>query len=518
MNVLGLIDLPFWLVFIIAVIVTFYLYTARKHSLFKRYGIPAIIPKPFIGGFPLLAKKGAMQSEYDAITTYGKCVGFFLGNMPTVFLAEPEIIREIFIKQYTRFPNHSQTIYIAQFWEKTVLLTSEYENWHFLRTTLTPAFTGAKLRKMDHIVANGAEHLVNMLNEKFESQELIVDMVPVFQGLTLDVICQAAMGVKLDSKNDAYMELKRQISGLLAFSIEKNPFLLLSFLIPDIKKIFRLFDIDYNDTKAIRYIETCLKEIIKVRKESGNPDGVLDILQLMINTQDDDKTTSTNPKDNDEEHNVMEKAHRGMTDDEIIANAIVFLFAGYETTATAMVFTSYFLATHQDWQETIWQEIKEKIGTEDPNYDNIQALNNLDMFISESMRLYPPVTRVNRQIEQDSTVGQYTFPKDISITIPVFTVHRLPEFWPEPEKFDPQRFSAENKANIQPYTYLPFGVGPRNCVGMRFAKMELKMTLVKLLKNFHLSPSPDLTIPPKLEKHVFCKPVGGMKLLLKKRV
>ncbi|XP_053395256.1 cytochrome P450 3A24-like [Mercenaria mercenaria] len=528
MLLLGLLEVPTWLVFILFLVLVYYLYTARKHSLFRRYGIPAIQPSPFIGGFPYLAKRGIMGSEYDATMKYGKVVGFFIGNMPTIFLTEPDLIRELYVKQFNNHPNRSKAAHITKFWQQTILQTTDYNNWRFLRSTLTPAFTSGKLRKMDKIVGECVDRTINQLKAKVTKSENVTDMIPVFQGITLDVICQSAMGVKLDTESEANNELRKQISNLLNFSLEKNPYLLILFFIPDMKKVMELFDIDFNDSKAVAYIKKCVDAIVKERKEDKNSEDIQDLLQLMINTNMEDKALNeksqtekvlgeTHGEDDDMKHAKLEKPHRGMTDDEIAANAIMFLFAGYDTTSTAMIFTSYFLATQPECQEKIVQEIANNIGNSEPEYDNIQSLTYLDMFISESMRLYPPVTRINRNNDFDCKVGEYTFPGGISITTPVFTLHRLPEFWPEPEKFDPERFSAENKSKILPYTYLPFGAGPRNCVGMRFANMELKMTMVKLLQNFRIKPSPGLQIPPKLEKHVFCRPVGGMRLILEKR-
>ena len=527
MLLLGLLEIPTWLVFILCTVLMFYLYTARKHSLFRRYGIPAARPSPFIGGFPSLTKRGIMGSEYDAVMEYGRLVGFFIGNLPTIFLTEPDIIREIYIKRFNDFPNRSKATYATQFWEQTILQTTQYNNWRFLRSTLTPGFTSGKLRKMDSIVNGCVDRTMGQLKQMTEESEQVIDLVPVFKNITLDIVCQSAMGVRLDTNDQANDEIKVQISRLLNFSLEKNPWLLLLFFIPDMKYVMKLFDIDFNDSKAVAYIKQSVDAIVKERKENKNSENIQDLLQLMINTQKEDKSTTKTSQSSDKDTDTLtedldkqinlEKPTRGMTDDEVSANAMVFLFAGNDTISTALIFTSYFLATQLDWQEKIVQEIENIIGSSEPDYDNIQKLTFLDMFVSESMRLYPPITRINRNIDTDCTIGKWNFPGGISITTPVYTLHRMPEFWPEPEKFDPERFSVENKTKILPYTYLPFGAGPRNCVGMRFANMVLKMGLVKMLQNFHVGPSPDLQIPPKLEKHVFCKPVGGMKIILKRR-
>lgn len=519
MLLLGVLDIPTWLVLITVLVLTYYIYTMRKYSIFKRYGIPAIQPKPFIGGFSYFAKTGLKEAEYEATIKHGKVVGFFLINMPTAFVTEPEIIKEIFVKRFHEFPNRSKAAHITKFWEKTILQTTDVNNWRFLRSTLTPTFSSGKLRKMDQIIRVCIDRKIAVLKEKIGESPYTTDVVPIFQEITLDVICQSALGVKLDKENDANNELRKQVSRLLNFSLEKNPYLLILFLIPDLKKLMALFDIDFNDSKAVSYIKKSVDVIIKERKEDENSHDIQDLLQLMINTNTDNKEQLEKGDEHsfqdDSEH--KHKPHRGMTDDEIAANAIMFLFAGYDTTSTAMIFTTYFLATQPEYQERLVQEISEKIGDSEPDYDNIQKLTYLEMFISESMRLYPPVTRVNRHNDYDCKIGDYTFPGGISITTPVYTLHRLAEFWPEPEKFDPERFSPENKAKIVPYTYLPFGVGPRNCAGLRFANMEIKIMMVKLLRSFKVKPSPGLQIPPKLTKSVFCRPIGGMELILEKR-
>ncbi|XP_052775083.1 cytochrome P450 3A24-like [Mya arenaria] len=521
MLLLGIIELPLWLLFIVTIVFLFYIYTSRKHSIFARYRLPFVEPSPFFGCFKHLAQKGVMQSEYDATLKYGKVVGFFLGNLPTIFVTDPEIIRELFVKRYNEFHSRSQAAGVTKYWEKTILMASRLEYWKFLRTTMTPSFTSGKLRRMEDIIIGGIDRTLKGITIKLgPEKEAVFDMFPVYRDLTLEIICQAALGVEING-NNSVDELKQQVTKMLSYSLEKNPMLTMLFLIPDLKHVYNFFDIDYNDTKAIAYVSDALKQVIQDRKlDKGCKKQ--DLLQLMINTQQENsksnaKTEETDETEETEKLKTDDKLSRGMTDDEIIANAILFLFAGNDTTSTALVFTTYFLAVHQDLQDELVQEINEKVGTTEVSYDIIQTLTNLDMFVSESMRLYPPVTRINRQITKEVKVSDFTLPRNISLTVPVYTIHRLAEYWPEPEKFDPNRFSAENKSNIQPYTYLPFGTGPKSCLGMRFANMELKMTIVKLLQNFKIKPSPDLQIPPKLEKNIFCRPIGGMKLTLEKR-
>ena len=478
-------------------------------------------------------KKGIMTCEYEGTLKHGKVFGYFLGNLPTVFLTDTDIIREIFVKQFQTFPNRSQAAYISSFWEKSVLMTTDVNHWKFLRSTMTPSFTSGKLKKMNGLVLECIDNLIDVLKEKSDGSDP-VDMVPIFKATAMDIICKSAMGVEANALKNPDSEFLRQVSKLLHFSLEKNPILLLLFFIPDIKHVCRIFDIDYNNSNSIQYIMKSIQSVINERINNNNTEHNQDLLQLMINSNKETsgapmhngqiysrQTSRQSRKISDSETEAAEKVliqpDRHMTIDEVTVNSLIFLFAGYDTTSTATIFTTYFLATEPELQEKLIQEIDENIGQAEPTYEAVNNLHFLDNFLSEVLRLYPPVTRVNRQMTTEINMKGYKIPAGISVTVPVYTIHRLPDYWPDPLKFDPDRFLPENKHKIIPYTYLPFGAGPRNCMGTRFALMELKLTTVRLLQNFKFKPSSELNIPPILEKNVFCRPVGGMKLILEKR-
>ncbi|GBO30401.1 Cytochrome P450 3A16 [Araneus ventricosus] len=176
-----------------------------------------------------------------------------------------------------------------------------------------------------------------------------------------------------------------------------------------------------------------------------------------------------------------ESGSTGLTDEEIIANAYIFLLAGYETTATALAFTFYLLIKHPEIQERLYREIENA----DDSYSSVQNHQYLDQVFSESLRYYPPVTGfVSRLCSEDHQVGSVTIPKGATVLAPVWDIHHDPELWPDPWKFDPERFSPENKKNINSTAYMPFGIGKRNCIGARFAQLEAKLAIFRLVKQF----------------------------------
>ncbi|CAL1292654.1 unnamed protein product [Larinioides sclopetarius] len=180
------------------------------------------------------------------------------------------------------------------------------------------------------------------------------------------------------------------------------------------------------------------------------------------------------------------KKTRRMTEAEIESSAFTVLLAGYETTSTALAYTTYLLAKHQDVQENLYQEIKDLVDKgQKLEYATINKLPYLDKVLNESMRVYPPVHLfTNRYAVEDVQYGDIQIPKGTLIQAPVYLMHHDPDFWSEPEIFDPERFSS--KPNTEGITYLPFGVGPRNCLGMRFAQLEAKLALANLVYKFNI--------------------------------
>uniref|UniRef100_A0A0E9X920 unspecific monooxygenase n=2 Tax=Anguilla anguilla TaxID=7936 RepID=A0A0E9X920_ANGAN len=133
-------------------------------------------------------------------------------------------------------------------------------------------------------------------------------------------------------------------------------------------------------------------------------------------------------------------------------------------------------------------------------YEQLVQMEYLDMVLNESLRLYPIALRLERLCTETIVVNGVTIPKDTLVTIPVFALHRDPELWPEPECFNPERFSKENKDSMDPYAFLPFGAGPRNCIGMRFAVALMKLAIVQVLQNFSFVTCKETEIPLQLDK------------------
>lgn len=510
MEILGLISLPGWLIAVILVVFLLYLYTTHKQSYFRKLGIPGPKPVPFLGVLPELMKKGSFQMDVDLVKQHGKCFGVFIGNAPSLMVADPEMIRQILIKEFSNFTNRSEIIRPPDSWRDS-LISALGDHWKFLRGAISPAFSTGKIRAMSPILDDCVDMFIECLDEKLKLMET-VDLQKMFTALTLDVISRTAFGIDINAQTDPNDAFAKHAYTLLDVQIGRNPLILLNFLFPEIRYVQGWIGIQFQDKKAGEFLTTALKKALDTRRNDSDQNKYKDLLALMMNAH---KNVNPDTENGVEGTNTSDK--RPLTEDEIMSNAAAFFLAGHDSTAALLTWLSYCLAMNIDVQDKLIAEIDRECGKEKPTYDSVIQLPYLDMVINETLRLYTPAQRIVRDTSQDIEICGVKIPKGTDITIPVHGLHRLPEFWPEPEKFDPERFSAANKDKIVPYSYVPFAVGPRNCVGLRLALADAKVTAVRLLQHVRVSLSDKTEQPPKLAIGVTNKPLNGMWLKIEKR-
>uniref|UniRef100_A0A914X5C8 Cytochrome P450 n=1 Tax=Plectus sambesii TaxID=2011161 RepID=A0A914X5C8_9BILA len=228
-----------------------------------------------------------------------------------------------------------------------------------------------------------------------------------------------------------------------------------------------------------------LSAVIEQRKAAMQEfEGSNDALQLLLNPR---QSSSLNPES---------QRRNSLTDREIANNCFAFLLAGYETTSTALAFSAWLLAKNSSKQSILQEEIDEHLGSQESEgwYEKVMKLPYLDAVFHEALRMYPPITFfVNRTCVRACEIDGVKFEPGVQVSVPIWTIHHDPEVWPEPEKFKPERF-YKNK-DYHPMAWLPFGAGPRNCVGMRFGEMQFKMALARLMSRFSLELGPESQDP-----------------------
>ncbi|KAK3101165.1 hypothetical protein FSP39_001444 [Pinctada imbricata] len=310
-----------------------------------------------------------------------------------------------------------------------------------------------------------------------------------FGGFTLDVISSTAFGLEVDSLNNPDNPFIKHVQEI--FSPPKGiPWKRFTFLaasmFPSLCGIMKYFEINFWPRESIRFfVRECKAMVEDRRKETRSQ---TDFLQLMINSEAEDTSETQNGVKS--QTTTLQKR---LTTDEIIGQAFLFFIAGYETTASLLRFTAYELAIHQDVQEKVVKEINDKLGDEEPNYENINKLQYLEQVLFETLRLFPPLSRLNRAVSEDISIKGMTFPKGSAVFIPVTRIHHDPEFYPNPEEFNPERFE-DSKSVQNKFIFMPFGLGPRMCIGMRLALVEAKIALVHVLRRIKFDKSPNTEV------------------------
>ncbi|XP_014652586.1 PREDICTED: cytochrome P450 3A12 isoform X4 [Ceratotherium simum simum] len=478
-------------------LVLLYLYGTYSHGLFKKLGIPGPTPLPFFGTV-LGYLKGFWDFDKKCFKKYGNMWGFYDGPQPVLAITDPDMIKTVLVKEcYSVFTNRRPLGPMG--FMKNAISMSEDEQWKRIRMLLSPTFTSGKLKEMFPIIGRYGDVLVRNLRKEAEKGRPVT-LKDIFGAYSMDVITSTSFGVNVDSLNNPQDPFVENTKKLLKFDF-LDPFFLSITLFPFLSPVFEVLNIFLFPKSVTDFFTKSVKRMKESRLKDKQKNRV-DFLQLMINSQ--------NSKEMD--------THKALSDLELVAQSIIFIFAGYETTSTSLSFLMYLLATHPDVQQKLQEEIDATFPNKaPPTYDTLLQMEYLDMLLNESLRLFPIAGRLERVCKNDVEINGVFIPKGTVVMVPTFILHRASEFWPDPEEFHPERFSKDNKDSINPYIYMPFGSGPRNCIGMRFAVVNMKLAVVRLLQNFSFKPCKETQIPLKLGTQGLIQPEKPIVLKVESR-
>ena len=320
-------------------------------------------------------------------------------------------------------------------------------------------------------------------------------MLDLFSQLTLDVILSTAFGIKTDIQTDPHNPIKKRAARVFS-ALWLVPYLRMfpfNYFIRSVISFFR---------QEMAFFVAAASEIVEERKKSPTK-GRNDLLQLILAAHD-------------------EPAVQGVSrfsDDEVKAQLITWLLAGYQTSSNTLAFTAYHLAMDADVQERLRCEVEIGVQTyrDLALYDLVNEIEYLDCVINESMRLRPPLHIFDRKCEETCEINErLTIPSGMDVIVPIYALHHDPEAWPDPEVYDPERFRGPAKDTRHPFQFLPFGAGPRNCIGMKYVMMEMKVALVRILRKFKFVRSPETQVPLVLSSAVTLAPRDGIYLRVKR--
>nr|UZE89907.1 cytochrome P450 CYP9GP3 [Chrysoperla zastrowi sillemi] len=488
----------FWLIVgILAVILLykFHNYIVSPFSYWKNKGIDYhLLHDPYTDIFKFVTN--TVNSFEEDLANYNgmpdkKVYGIVQFRNPALMIKDPDLLKQVLIKDFDHFRNHSNVLGEEDSVLTRNLFISKDKKWHNSRTILSPVFTANKMRIIFSLMASCGDQIVAYFNKEYEKQgngkPLEIEFKSTTARFTNDVIATTSFGLEIDSFKNPENEFIKTGRAIFDFSMIR--FILL-FKFPFIAKIF---NVKLMAPIVYEFFPKVIRETLKNRRENNikRPD----MIQLMMEA-----------KESLEKNPVKDLV---LEDDDIISQAFVFFGAGFETVSVAMSFAMYELAIHPEIQKRLQEECIEnfKKGDGKITYELLQGMKYLDMVVSESFRKWPPATSLDRVCNKKYTLNvddqEIVIEPEMFIICPVLGIHRDPKYYPNPDKFDPERFNDENKASIHPMTYMPFGAGPRICIASRFAIMEVKLFLCYILANFNLEPTEKTPIPLKIKMSGF---------------
>ncbi|XP_067675597.1 cytochrome P450 3A29-like [Haliotis asinina] len=476
MEILGLVDVPLYIPLCLAASVLIYIYGTWNYSYFKKRGIPGPEPTCFIGN----TGTNFGHDVYVWSKQYGTVFGIFLGRTPTYVITDLEILKEVMVKSFDNFRN--RMVFSSPYPLNLGVSFLEDAAWKRVRNTITPTFTGGKLKRMCGAMNECARTLTANFS-KAMGKNAGVNVKEYFGAFSMDVICQTAFGIKVDSQTDFNHPFVVHAKTLFRPSKLAMACLALSDAVPVLEPVFNKLGLGIFPRKPVVFFETITGEMMKQRRnDKTHREEGTDFLQLMMDASMEEGKDGSSADGQSVKHSI-----RHLSTEEIVAQCITFFIAGYETTASTLSFLSYNLAMHPDVQEKAYKEIKEILGNEEPSYDDIGKLKYLDSVISETLRLYPPVYLNDRTVSEPIEIKGLTFSKGQNIFIPAMAIHRNPELYENPDSFKPERFEDQDKT----IAFQAFGFGPRACIGMRLALVEIKVALVNVLRTVKFDRLPD---------------------------
>lgn len=491
-----------------------YWYFTNNFDYWKKHNAPFLQPTPFFGNFKdrLLFRKSnchVSQDLYHAMEGQ-PLFGTWFVKKPILYVRDPEIVKRILVKDFAHF--HDRGLPVD---EKNNPLSAHLFNlggsrWRALRVKLTPTFTSGKMKMMYALMHECGREFVEFVGREVATSENgELEFRELLARFTTDIIGTCAFGLQFNSMKDPNSEFRTMGRKVFTPSFMGTLGMILVTMVPFMGKFFK---IRFPKADVSDFFMKAVHDTVEYREKNNVRRN--DFLQLLIDLKNKGKLEDED-KDSKSANGVS--ASDGidieLTNNLLAAQAFVFFLAGFETSSTAMSFALHELSVNPKVLNKLQKEIDEVLKEYDGEltYEALRKMEYLENVINESLRKYPPVPVLMRVCNK-----KYTEPdtgaiveEGVRVHIPVYAMQNDPKYFPNPENFEPDRFKEEEKAKRPHYVYLPFGEGPRICIGVRFGMLQAKLGLAALLSRFNISAGSRTPHPVKLQTNAFVTTCQG---------
>nr|NP_001352214.1 cytochrome P450 6g1-like [Nicrophorus vespilloides] len=462
------------LVLIVAIMIC-YIWITKNYNYWKDRNIPYIKPTFPFGNFKdMVFFRFSIGEYFQSIYNASKesIVGIWVFGEPMLIIRSPAIIKQILIKDFINF--RDRTVLANEEADPicaNMLFFSKNPQWRTMRQKMSPLLTILKLKDMIFLMNKSGD---DMLHYMSKNACKVYDLKEICMDYTVDFMASISFGISASCFEKKESEFKDAANSIFLPSIGNYLRFGFNFMIPTIAKWFKL---PFFDLKSMDFFRKTFWNVINQRNKDciNRRDLINSYIKLM-------KSDSFNGYK--------------FEGDKVVGQAVQFFAAGFETTSITIAYTLYELSLHQTIQDKLREEICLKyVPGSDVTYELLKDLTYLGQVVSESLRKYPALAFLDRRCCMNYKIPNTDFilEKGTAVYISVFGLHYDPEFFPNPYKFDPDRFSPENIKSINLDAYIPFGNGPRGCLGKRLGLIGSKLCLIKLLSEYKVEPCLETT-------------------------
>jgi cytochrome P450 len=443
---------------------------------------------------------------------YGDISHFKFGGHDIYLINHPDYIKHVLVTHNNNFIK-SRGLQLAKRILGEGLLTSEGELHHSQRQLIQPVFQPDEIPNYANIITNYALDISSKWNDDDHCK---IDIHREFMHLTLAIVCKAFFNISIEESETK--EIDQYVTTLIEyFNRARIPFAEV------IEKLPLPNNIRFRHAK--RELDKIIYRIIDSHRNSNSNDYTLeeeshkDLINLLLQGQKDDHI-SPNENNNKSDNKMKKKIHNDINTykQQLRDNVTTIFLAGHETVANALTWTFYLLSYNPEEEKMLHEEVDSVLDNNDhtvPTVKDIPKLEYTEKVFAESMRLYPPAWAIGRQAINDCKIDDYVIPAGSSILMSQYLMHHDPRYFPEPERFDPERWSPSEKAKRPRFSYFPFGGGPRSCIGESFAWMEGILVIATVARRWKMRVIPGH--PVILQPLVTLRPKYGMQMRLTDR-
>lgn len=501
-----------------------WLYFWYKFSYWQRRGVPHSKPTMIFGSYKdcVLQKECVgqfMQRMYNE-GVGNRFFGCYVFTRPALVLRDPELMKEILVKEFNTFFNRNAQSNHQKDPLSQNLFLIKGELWRHLRLKMSPIFTSFRLKQMFPLINTCGKQLCQYV-ERSDKQ---IEMKEVAGKYATDVITTCAFGIESNSLLNPNAEFREFGRKIFDFSVYRSFEFMSAFMLPLVAK---LMGITFFSRETTKFMRKTFWETIQEREEKKIERH--DFLELLIKLKNGKDITNEKSMKNwlstetlngttDVSNGIMKDSKPiQLEGDILVAQAAIFFTAGFESNASTTSFTLYELAMQPHLQTRLREEILHTLDKNEGQftYEAIRDMEYLHMVISETLRKFPPLPILDRVAERDYVIPgtDITIEKGTTVYVPLLGIHMDPEVFPDPEHYDPERFNEKNRKARHPFMYLPFGEGPKYCIGKGFGLIASKVAVANVLANFIVSPCADTPSSIQLNpKAMILAARGGIRL------